>query len=618
MAGQRVRHHLLVGVVVCVALLDAGLIATVVAGVAGFGKAGLVILVMVGCAVAVTCVVVQAQVSGAVEAAEDGEWRRRPTEAVGRLAPLLGMRVPRVRVVAEETPYAFVCGYGAGATVVFSSGLVELCGDDEARLEAITAHELATLAGRGATLTRLSYCLLGWALFAAHLARRLVTGLHVSGRSLRGSASEAADRIHRYDGQTQDDYLVTKGSVFLITKAIGVALHLAALCLLVFCGVPWLIAGVTRRATVGRRVLDADAISVRLTGDKQALIDVLALLGAHGAPREPARGGRIVQELSFLGPSEPQHVYWPDRLPPYPDVDVRIAELRALDDREPLVGVPVAATVVVGLLLLALLGGLGLFGVRLPFEEPRGGGSVAQAPVRAEPALTQTADPRLQQGVPGPTETQGGPTTGTSPAAPRQETTTGTTSVPRDPVTDTTTVVQPPDVPDDDDPPQPPDPLPPPARTELNTLSEARWNDFCGRKFGAAARFGQNAYDVGCVGVDRPFGTVTEVCDFEFPDAQPNVDRLGDFHNPRSWGCIAGAQLLGSFQLSVQVLEEQTGRAVVYHENTDPRAYGYTYADGSGISLSGVCGKMYGSGAVDRLLDVHNAHSVVECYRSAS
>lgn len=151
----------------------------------------------------------------------------------------------------------------------------------------------------------------------------------------------------------------------------------------------------------------------------------------------------------------------------------------------------------------------------------------------------------------------------------------------------------------------------------MNTLTEAHWNDFCSRQFGVAARFGPDAYSVGCVGIDHAFNTVSDVCAVEFPGASPNVDRLGDFHDPLSWGCIAHADLLGVFQLSETGLERQTGRDVVHHADVSPSAYGYTYADGSPIALGGLCTKTYATSAVDRLLDVYNAHSSVECYRSA-
>lgn len=62
----------------------------------------------------------------------------------------------------------------------------------------------------------------------------------------------------------------------------------------------------------------------------------------------------------------------------------------------------------------------------------------------------------------------------------------------------------------------PPEAAPPSARPHLSTLTEDRWNHFCTQRFGVLARFGQDAYDVGCAGVDRAFETVTDVCNAEF------------------------------------------------------------------------------------------------------
>lgn len=36
---------------------------------------------------------------------------------------------------------------------------------------------------------------------------------------------------------------------------------------------------------------------------------------------------------------------------------------------------------------------------------------------------------------------------------------------------------------------------------------------------------------------------MTEVCEAEFPEASPNVDRLADFNDSLSWGCITRADL---------------------------------------------------------------------------
>ncbi|WP_330303713.1 MULTISPECIES: M48 family metalloprotease [unclassified Streptomyces] len=613
-AGQRVRHRVLLGVLICVALLNAGLVALIVAAIAGSAKAGLVVVGIVAVLVALTFVAASVRLSGAVagmRGERDPVERQRLEESVGRLAAQLGVDVPRVCVIDDDASNAFVVGHGRGATVVFTSGLVELCGDDEELLEAVAAHELAATAARGTTLTWLSYALLGWSLSLAVPAREIAGLLRKLSRRFRKGDPE----VPRYEGESQADYMVDSLILLMITRAIGVVLWLASGCVLVLCGVPWLIARVTRAEIVGRRVVAADAVAVQLTGDKPALAEILGELG--GAPTTPDRGGRLVEELCFVGPPPPPETEkenWTDWFPPYPDIKTRLAELAAfergcLPDR-----VPVAGLLVAGVLLLALLGGLGTLAVRLPYDR-------ASGPSQAAGAVPGAVPPPVDSGTPtspvplGPASepgSKGASEPGTSPS--RKSTVTSSASASPSPSTTSAPAAAPPgDKPPDDNAP----PRDNPGNTEVNTLTEAHWNDFCSRQFGVAARFGPDAYSVGCVGIDHAFNAVTDVCAVEFPGASPNVDRLGDFHDPLSWGCIAHAGLLGAFQLSETELERQTGRDVVYHADVSPSAYGYTYADGSPIALGELCAKTYATSAVDRLLDVYNAHSSVECYRSA-
>jgi Zn-dependent protease with chaperone function len=204
-AGQRVRHRVLLGVLICVAVLNAGLVALVVAAIAGFAKAGLVVLWLVAFLVTLTFVAASARLSTAVAgirgAREPAE--RQLEESVARLAAQLGVDVPRVRVIDDVAANAFVVGYGRGATVVFTSGLVELCGDDGELLEAVAAHELAATAARGTTLTWLSYALLGWSLSLAVPAREIAELLRTVSRGFGKGDPE----VPRYEGQSQADYM---------------------------------------------------------------------------------------------------------------------------------------------------------------------------------------------------------------------------------------------------------------------------------------------------------------------------------------------------------------------------------------------------------------------------
>jgi len=382
----------------------------------------------------------------------------------------------------------------------------------------------------------------------------------------------------------------------------------------VLFGVPWLLARVTRAEIVGRRVVAADAVAVQLTGDKPALVEMLTELGV--VLTTPDRGGRLVEELCFVGPPPPpvtEKENWTHWFPPYPDIKTRLAELAAFERGRLPDRVPVAGLLVVGALFLALLGGLGTLAVRLPYDRASGPSPAARAVPGAVPPPEDSGTPTspVPLGPESERASKGASEPGTSPS--REPTLTSSASASPSP----STTSPPADAPPDDNAP-PRDNPGNPGNPEVNTLSEAHWNDFCSRQFGVAARFGPDAYSVGCVGIDHAFNAVTDVCAVEYPGASPNVDRLGDFHDPLSWGCIAHADLLGAFQLSETLLERQTGRDVVYHADVSPSAYGYTYADGSPIALGELCTKTHATSAVDRLLDVYNAHSSVECYRSAA
>lgn len=613
------RHRVLVVVLVFAALLDAGLVAAAVTLLAGFTRAGLIALTVLAVAVVLSFLAQSAQVSGALAAAQEPEGRERLEETVGRMAPLLWMEVPRVRVVDDPALDAFVVGYGRNATLVLTSALVEKYEDDSALLEAVVAHELAVLASRGSTLTRLSRGLFGWALLLIELADALARELRKLGKDLM---KVPPDRSGQKPGQKYDEYVAERAVGFALTKGLGALLALASACVLLLCGVPWLIARYTRQWMIVQRVLFADEIAVQLTGDKAALIRMLTLL--EQKPTRVSHGGRAVRELCFAGLSERakpagrgERRPWTETLvPPYPSLGDRREHLETLDDRKVLVQARLAGPVVAAVLALALLGGLGVLAVRLPYTEAPGRPPVAGAQLKEAPPVP--VGPPTYEDPPGGQEPEGPTTT-----PPRNETTRPSTPASTASTSTPPNVVAPAEPPPDDDGAQPDPPDGPeapdtPTPPELNTLTQDHWNDFCTRKFGVPARFGKDAYDVGCTGVERAFGSVSEVCAFEFPGAGPNVDRLGDFHNPYSWGCIARAELLGAFSLSEASLEERTGRDVTFHADANPLAYGYTYADGSPIALGGVCTRTYTAPAVDRLLNVHDAHSSVECYRSTT
>lgn len=316
-AGQLVRHRGLVVVVVCAAALYAGLVAAVVSWGTGYTKAGLVALVVIAVLVVATTAVTTASLGRAVDAHRAAIGPRKTEAVVVRCAERLGIDVPRVRIVDDEARNAFTVGFERNATVVFTSSLLELLeaqeDDGDELLEAVTAHELTGTAGRGSTLTHVSYCLLGWALLVLDCVGVLVAFLWVSGTSVL----KADPETNRYTGQGQDDYIVTHLVVVVVTKLIGLALITAAGLVLVTGGALSLFSGITRRWIIGNRVYDADAVAAHLTGGHAALKQILRLL--QPSPAAPAHGGEVIEELCFVGPLlRNKYKDWTEYLLPHP------------------------------------------------------------------------------------------------------------------------------------------------------------------------------------------------------------------------------------------------------------------------------------------------------------
>ena len=62
---------------------------------------------------------------------------------MSELSRKLGIGTPKIGVVEDLRPNAFTIGYGKGATIVFSVGLLNILNDEE--VAAVTSHELAHL-----------------------------------------------------------------------------------------------------------------------------------------------------------------------------------------------------------------------------------------------------------------------------------------------------------------------------------------------------------------------------------------------------------------------------------------------------------------------------------------
>ncbi|MFI0975990.1 M48 family metalloprotease [Streptomyces sp. NPDC021093] len=637
-ARQRVRHGIFAGVVVCVALFDAGLVALAAAGLAGYTGAGIAVLTVVLVAVAATSVSAAAARHPGEDAPDSAAEREQAEAIAGRLAARLGMRqAPRIRIVDDPGANAFVTDHGRKHTVTYTSGLSALLRDedgvlDRARLEAVIAHELAAVASRGTGVTRLSFVVLRWALAVVAPA----TGIAL--------VTDWVGRRHLRPIDIPPSPATPEQNLGLIVRtALRLSLFLCLLLgrlVLLFGVVVARIAGGTRNRLIGQRVLASDAIALQLTLESPALEHLLDRL--RSASTAPAQRGALVRELCFADPDPGRPRGWAYVPTPYPSLDERIAHLRTYANGSRTASFAVAPPLVAGVVLLALLGGMGMLALQLPLApapgrpqatDPKplaGSGSGTTAPDRtgqqpatgpAEPVPTASNGPGKPASSVPRTPAAGAPDTASpSPAGPtrtsaptRHAPPSTPPAVPRPPVPPPP-APPPPPVPPPPVPPPPPAPEPAPVPAPVEPLTRERWNHFCTQRSGVPAEFGADAYQVGCRGVPGAFASVTEVCDFEFPATKPNVDRLGDFHNPLSWGCITRARSLGAFRLSEAFLEQQTGRAVTYVDGTNPSAYGYRYADGSPLALDQVCARRYGTPAVDRILDVHNAHTDVQCY----
>jgi heat shock protein HtpX len=178
-------------------------------------------------------------------------------DTVTRLAADAGIAPPKVAISSLRTPNAFAAATPGGGFVGVTTGLLEMLGPDE--LEAVLAHEIAHLAGRGGVCTTV----------AAALAT-------VPGAICAANGSDLLYATSFRRGQ----HRIGGGTAFALLRDI------AALIATPFAAI------FVRASTARAAELRADRAAIALTGKPAALASALrkidAFAGRIAAPVNPA------------------------------------------------------------------------------------------------------------------------------------------------------------------------------------------------------------------------------------------------------------------------------------------------------------------------------------------
>lgn len=212
------------------------------------------------------------------------------THAVARTVRKLAMAAdvpePAVRVVADDEPSCYTIGRLTDATIVVTTGLIDVLDADE--LEAVLAHELAHVINRDVTLMTVTTLFL-----------EITDRVYHATRLVRYAVTDPEDLSSR-------DWLVLR-----------FAFPIAALVYLLVGPVLWLfprVAGWATRTLAHAREFAADAGAARLTGRPLALATALTTL--HGTTTAPETDLRLVKTCALcIVPAEPVTGTGTDKLP---------------------------------------------------------------------------------------------------------------------------------------------------------------------------------------------------------------------------------------------------------------------------------------------------------------
>lgn len=210
-----------------------------------------------------------------------------------------GVTMPALRVIETDALNAFASGVQTGKySITVTRGLVRALNKQE--MEAVLAHELTHIRNADVRLLVIAVIFVGIFSFVAEIVfRGLMQGGFSSGRSQRRSSSSESDSPGR-----------SGGGAFLV--AIVVALVLIALA--------YALAIVIRFSLSRRREFLADAGSVELTKNPDALISALRKISGNAAlPNAPAE----VREM-FI---ENEHARFSGIFDTHPPIEKRIEAL---------------------------------------------------------------------------------------------------------------------------------------------------------------------------------------------------------------------------------------------------------------------------------------------------
>lgn len=178
-----------------------------------------------------------------------------------------GMTMPQLRIIDSPALNAFASGLSEGKmSVTLTSGIVKVLDDDE--LEAVIGHELTHIRNRDVRLLVISVIFVGIFSFVGQMLFRNMFYMNL-GRS---------DRYRRSGGGNA-------GAMILIAFAI--------------IAITWFLAVLVRFAISRKREYLADAGSVELTHNPDAMIRALMKISGHADLRAPAE----VQQMFIENPA---------------------------------------------------------------------------------------------------------------------------------------------------------------------------------------------------------------------------------------------------------------------------------------------------------------------------
>ena len=214
-----------------------------------------------------------------------------------------GIPMPKLKVMESDALNAFAAGLNRRQySITVTSGLLKTLNDQE--IEAVLGHELTHIRNGDVQLMVVAVIIAGVVGFFGELFFRMFTNLSWSGGF--GSSSSSSKSSSSSDSDSKG----SGGGGAVIVVIIAVALIVLA----------WLLSQVVKLALSRSRELLADAGSVELTKNPDAMISALRKIENHG---ELPGATSAVMELCFDNPREG----FADLFATHPSVDSRVKAL---------------------------------------------------------------------------------------------------------------------------------------------------------------------------------------------------------------------------------------------------------------------------------------------------